>query len=182
MWYGVCYVFGQGKVGGLMDTFKKTVRLGTTKIGGRWASVFCRIEWDGARLSISGVEGPLPSGNCLGGCGQIDMHNPKIGNLAQGWTRAMLARFWQIWERWHLNDMNPGDVVQMGAIAGAKAAGWKPEPGNAYESTRALLGRAGLVVHDGYEYGTTWVHESVPEDVLQFLVGRPPLDRRPAWV
>ena len=31
---------------------------------------FCKIEFDGTRLSITGVIGPMPSGNCRGSAGQ----------------------------------------------------------------------------------------------------------------
>lgn len=56
----------------------KTVRLGTTKLWKRNANVFCKIQFVDGKLSITGVEGPLKSGNCLGSCGQIVMGRPKI--------------------------------------------------------------------------------------------------------
>lgn len=34
----------------------------------------------------------------------------------------------------------------------------------------------------GYRYGSAWLFESVPEDVLAFLEGLPESDRIPAWV
>lgn len=30
---------------------------------------FCKIQFENGRLSITGVIGPLPSGNCCGGAG-----------------------------------------------------------------------------------------------------------------
>jgi hypothetical protein len=80
--------------------------------------VYARIEYKDGKLSISGVEGPLASGNCRGSCGQIDMHSPHIDDLAPGWTRAMLREFWDIWGEWHLNDMQSACVHQ-------EAMGWK---------------------------------------------------------
>lgn len=81
-------------------------------------AVFCKIEiTDDGRLSISGVEGPLPSGNCRGSCGQIDMHlrdRQADIRLAPSWTRPMLARFFEAWKAWHLNDMVPGCEHQTG--------------------------------------------------------------------
>lgn len=67
---------------------------------------FCKIEWSDRRLSISGVIGPRASGNCLGSAGQCT-ESIRDGRPADGWTREMLDKFCDIWDRWHLNDMNP---------------------------------------------------------------------------
>lgn len=101
-----------------MEAFKKVVRIGTrTEVG----SVFCKIEFANGRLSISGVEGPKSNGNCRGGCGQIDMHlrdqPAESWAFAPGWNAELLAKFWDAWERWHLNDMKPCDEEM-------EAAGW----------------------------------------------------------
>lgn len=82
--------------------------------------VYAKIKYADGKLSITGVEGPLASGNCRGSCGQIDMHKPHIDELAPGWTRAMLRRFWDVWQEWRLNDMRQGCVHQ-------QAAGWRYE-------------------------------------------------------
>jgi hypothetical protein len=94
--------------------FTKTVRLGTVSVGRRNASVFCKIDFDGRRLSISGVEGPTIGGNCMGGCGQIDMHLTPAAfrALAPGWSRALVAKFLNTWGRWHLNTMRAGSPAQ----------------------------------------------------------------------
>ena len=34
----------------------------------------------------------------------------------------------------------------------------------------------------GYKYGTSWLHEEVPEDVLQWLRDLPDTKRQPAWI
>jgi len=34
----------------------------------------------------------------------------------------------------------------------------------------------------GYEYGTQWLHEPVPDEVLNYLGGLPSTDKQPAWV
>lgn len=93
----------------------KIVGLGTKPGSG---NIYCKIEItkDG-RLSINGVEGPKANGDCIGSCGQINMHLQGEQNqivLAPGWTRPMLARFFEIWQNWHLNDMNPGCAHQVG--------------------------------------------------------------------
>jgi hypothetical protein len=45
-----------------MRKIDKVVRPGGTVRG----SVFCRIQYDGKRLSITGVEGPMRNGDCRG--------------------------------------------------------------------------------------------------------------------
>jgi len=108
-----------------MKPFKKIIRLGTTKThGGRIYSIFCAIDWKmdtinspkNRHLSISGVEGPLPSGNAMGSCGQIDMDWGKATMYfrikpAPGWTHAMMGKFFSIWKQYHLKREVPEDVL-----------------------------------------------------------------------
>ena len=57
-----------------------------------------------------------------------------------------------------------------------KALGWlSPE-----EHPDGILGKPCPVC--GYKYGTSWLKEDVPEDVLQFLYNLPDTTREPAWV
>jgi hypothetical protein len=107
-----------------MKNFSKVVRIGTTSFyRNSAANVFAKIEFKEGKLSISGVEGPKPNGDAWGGCGQIVMGyagtdkrypKPKTITPAPGWTPEMVARFWQVWERWHLNDMKAGCEHQRG--------------------------------------------------------------------
>ena len=95
-----------------MNDFTKVVRLGEIE---RIGSVFCKIECGDGRLSITGVEGPLTNGDARGACGQINMHlaaNQEKIACAPGWDAAKLARFFAVWDRYHLNDMKAGSAVQ----------------------------------------------------------------------
>lgn len=174
--------------------------------GGRSYNVYMEIEIKDGRLSISGVEGPLPSGNCLGSCGQIDMNfkeydkrgymNLSDVQLNAGWTRAKLKKFFDIWARWHLNDMNPACEHQ-------RALGWT------YEEHHGMfvdVPRKVIVIDEfddgtsndpirkwddfkghlcpvcGYSIGSAWLREELPEDVINFLVNLPSSKTTPAWV
>lgn len=149
----------------MTQQFEKVVRLGTAKTcGGRHYSIYAKIKFDGKKLSISGVEGPLPSGNCLGGAGQIDMHKPIVETLAPGWSRSTLKRFWDTWARWHLNDMQAACEHQR-----AKGETYKTHPD-------------AICPDCNYSLGSKWLTEAVPDDVLQFLVALPETDKTPAWV
>jgi hypothetical protein len=101
---------------------KKVVRIGTMPVhNGKRVSVYCEIEYDvKGRLSIIGVIGPTHGGDAIGGCGQIDStlrEEIDTITLAPGWTREMLDRFLDVWDRWHLNDMRAYDAEM-------KKAGW----------------------------------------------------------
>lgn len=161
----------------------KIVRLGTMKTyNGRSYSIFCKIEYSEGRLSISGVEGPTQGGNCLGGCGQIDMHlkdeQSKI-KLAPGWTRAKLKQFFEVWKRWHLNDMKAGTPEQEAEL---KTHTFPDYPVSHYDWASQVLKDAGLNPHNGYMYGSSWLKEEVPAEVIKFLESLPDTDKTPAWV
>lgn len=116
----------------------KICRIGTIATWrGRRMSIYVHIEIKEGNLSITGVEGPLPSGNCLGGCGQIDGnydHADKSQNdsrtdkpikasnisYAPGWNAAQWLKLLDIWSQWHLNDMSPACEHQ-------RALGWMDE-------------------------------------------------------
>lgn len=76
------------------------------------------------------------------------------------------ARLVEIWRRWHLNDMNAGDAEQETFLRVKRSLS---KASYDYGVSRAELERAGLLTHNGYEYGTSWVFEAVPESVLTEL-------------
>lgn len=142
----------------------KVVRLGTAKTdGGRSYSVYAHITLKSGALSITGVEGPLSSGNCLGSCGQIVASRPSIAP-APGWTRRGIAEFWATWDRWHLNDMRAGCEHQ-------RALGWTAKDHLSEPCPTC-----------GYRFGTKWITEEVPAYVIDYLEALPNTDKTPAWV
>lgn len=145
--------------------FKKNLLLGTIKTNeNKHISVYVFVKYVNNRLSIRGVEGPLISGNCLGSCGQINMHlDASEINLALDWTKDSAAKLWAIWNRWHLNDLQPGDPAQMDWLRA------NPDTTEDYLERKAALKAAGL----GDHYGTKWWREEVPADVLNWLRGLP---------
>lgn len=104
--------------------FKKVVHPADEDVSGggirtRFVPVFAKIEYSAdGRLSISGVVGPRANGDCAGSCGQINMSFKEYNKrgymtldelrLAPGWTREKLRQFFDVWDRWHLNDMRAG--------------------------------------------------------------------------
>lgn len=234
-----------------MKNFNKTVHIGTYDKN----AVFCKIEIKDGKLSISGVEGPMANGDCRGSCGQIDMHlREDQANIkpAPGWNAEMLARFFNVWQKWHLNDMRPNCAHQVGpdwtskdvtiyhynltreALSAKNAAEkcavdapvkgetFTPTPTQTklaalpysistyvgeipehYERTKQTTysrptetKRTGWLHANehpegflakrcpvcGYKYGTKWLREELPQDVIAFLQSLPDTDMRPAWV
>lgn len=57
-------------------------------------------------FSISGVHAPLPSGNCLGGCGQIvDKFHPFYVVYNKGWSVNLYKKLIQLWKKYHLKEV-----------------------------------------------------------------------------
>lgn len=84
---------------------KKIINPGTIKVWeNRQVDVFIKIEFERGNLSISGVEGPMRNGDAHGSCGQID-DDLKDVVPGEGWTREMIDKLYQIWNEWHLNDL-----------------------------------------------------------------------------
>jgi hypothetical protein len=134
----------------------KTVRLGTVNVYGKVnASVFCHIRIEDGRLSISGVEGPKRNGDALGSCGQIDMHLREAQDtitLAPGWDKATLARFFDVWKHWHLNDMKAGTPAQEAELDKHTPA---PYPKSHYEWALETLHKVGPF--------TVWCYDDITE-------------------
>jgi hypothetical protein len=156
-----------------VENFVKIVRIGARGTPGeRWPWVFIKVGYtvkDGkGRLSITGVEGPTWNGDCIGGCGQIEMHmnTEYLATLhyAPGWDEFSVAKLIAIWRRWHLNDMRAGCEHQ-------RARGETFETHPLAECPEC-----------GYKLGSAWQYEAVPEEVLEWLRGLPEADRQPAWV
>jgi hypothetical protein len=147
-----------------METLAKTVLIGR----GEYGPVFCSIKFDNGKLSISGVEGPTRNGDAKGSCGQI-LDSFKIKDYAEGWDHALLVRFLETWQRWHLNDMRAGCEHQ-------RAEGWV----TGKEHPDGLLCEPCPTC--GYKYGSAWLKEDVPIEVVKFLAALPDSQVTPAWV
>ncbi len=170
-----------------MAHFKKIVRLGLINgYGKNRMNVFCKINLkekdEGLCLSISGVEGPLQSGNARGGCGQIIMSGIDIVEFAPGWNRTKLNKFLEIWNKWHLNSTNAGTVEQDKIIEKAKKQYPDKFQTDHYESCCTFLKEADLYEDSGHKYGSAWLFRELPKDVVEFLKALPDTNKTPAWV
>lgn len=190
-----------------MTPFTKVVEIGSSRDTGR---VYVRITYalwshggepDGVgRLSFMGVEGPLSTGNCRGGAGQINAHMDdeylRALTINRLWerrygtrARGEIRKFLNTWERWHLNDMRAGSPRQEAYKRSNPKRFAVTYPTSHYNNALAVLRDAGLnpdteYIHNGepYKYGTAWLHEDVPADVLDYLRDLPDAEHEPAWV
>jgi hypothetical protein len=143
-----------------MQPFKKTVFLGITDEG----RLTVNINFDGENLSITGDEGENHSG-------QIIMSQWDFQTYAEGHNAETVSKLRDIWEKWHLNDMQAGSPSQTAYL--------KAHPVNGidhYTQASAALKAAGLnpdpnYLHKGnpYKYGIAWLRVEVPAEVLQYL-------------
>lgn len=145
---------------------KKTVCIGKQKTyRGRIYRVYCSIEFKDGELSISGVEGPLVRGNCLGSCGQImDGVYWDMISLDKGWSPEILKRFIEIWDKWHLNHLHAECEHQ-------ERLGW----------TRETHSSKVCPICD-YRLGSAWTKRIVPISVIGFLNTLPTPSTSPSWV
>ena len=155
-----------------------------------FAEITITDDWN---LSIHGVIGPRADGNCAGSAGQCidDIRNCKP---APGWTEERVQRFCDIWDEWHLNDMRPYCKHQ-------KELGWDimalepvEEPSPTAPNRMTTRGWVycdqkhpfGLLCKPcpvcGYEYGTSWLREEIPQDVIDWLISLPDSKVKPAWI
>lgn len=170
----------------------KTIRIGTIPLHkGNQSDIFAKIEVTDGNLSISGVIGPRRNGNCDGSSGQFIMSfkeydhrgHDSIANItpAPGWDADTIKQFFDVWARWHLNDMKAGSVVQEDFLRANPVTAVYPE--SHCEKASAALAAAGLNPDpDGYNYGSAWKREELPASVIEFLRALPDTDKHPAWV
>jgi hypothetical protein len=158
------------------NLFKKVINPGKIKIGKMYRPIFCKIElgYNGSDLilSISGVVAPLKSGNAIGGCGQIIMEFKEYDKRGSStlrdiktnddWDYPLLKQFFDIWDKWHLNDLQAGCSHQQ-------------ETGQKYE-----IGDICPICK--YKYGHGWHTKKLPEEVIKAIKNFPETKIIPNWV
>lgn len=152
----------------------KIVHIGLTNDCG---NLFCRIKINNGKLSITGVEGPKRNGDAMGSCGQIIMHQWGIKQFSDGWTINLMNQLRDIWDKWHLNDMRAGNTDQTKCLRDAG----KYTGSDWYLWACEHLKKHGLYNNNGYVFGTKWLFEPLPKDVVDFLESLPESKITPTW-
>ena len=154
---------------------------GHTTIGPLWVTIELHDQRNpsmpGPELSICGVEAPQSNGNARGSSGQCRGVLLELDRLGDGWTQDDVTKLAEIWDRWHLNGMTAGSPAQEQWL--------RDHPGlGSYPATAEALTNAGLNPdpdHDGYRYGTKWLYEELPAEVLDWLRRLPGTVRDHPW-
>jgi hypothetical protein len=162
---------------------RKVINPISKMIDGKRREVFIEIEYNETKgtLSMHGVEGPERNGDAYGSSGQINMTLAEDDRTTWEyhvlWDSEMMDQLLHIWDRWHLNGLKAGTPAQEAFIRGWKAS-------NRYDYGKACeaLKTAGLYEDNGYKYGTKWLKEEVPGEVIEWLESLPISVNDPAWV
>lgn len=127
------------------------------------------------RLSVVGTsyEGRKAERNFVS-AGQCIVEARKVTEPAKGFSRADLDRLVEIWDRWHLNDMRAGCEHQrrwgwdtMHRLE-SKVGGWDYKiKETAKVKAFKRIGRKCPAC--GYSYGSAWLREELPQDVVDFV-------------
>jgi hypothetical protein len=81
--------------------------------------------------------------------------------------KGEILKLLDIWDRWHLNTMRAGTPRQQEILRP-----WlKRNPNKDYTEQCDYLFSHGLLVDDGYKYGTAWLYDPLPDDVITFISG-----------
>lgn len=104
--------------------------------------------------------------------GQIQDHIPllKPYKFNKGWNIGKLNELIRIWNRWHLNDVRAGSPNQESALRNTKITGDFYPQALAYLKTIGLQPDPNYLI-DGkpYSYGSRWLKEEIPEEVIKYL-------------
>lgn len=69
------------------------------------------------------------------------------------------------WKKWHLNDMHAGTVKQEEALEQAGLHNWASD----YDKCCKYLESVGLLIDNGYKFGTGWLKRDIPYDTQESM-------------
>ena len=120
-------------------------------------------------IDITLKDGRLSMRGQWHGCGQIadDLTNEAL-IPAEGFEYSDVLKIQSIWNRWHLNDMRAGTPKQEDFIRE-----WKLSNKYSYDKACEALAEADLLYDNGYKYGSSWLKEELPTDIIKYLFSLP---------
>ena len=135
---------------------------------------FGKIDYNGTgrRINMVSVDLSLTDGRFSA---SVWVYNSKQTRIVMGgqcfdellpyFTQdPLFNEIFQLWNKWHLNDMHPGTEAQEECIA--KNRHLFTEELSHYTNACNVLIANNLLIDDGYEYGTQWLKREIPENVL----------------
>jgi len=93
---------------------------------------------------------------------------PYIFN--KGWDTDKLNELIKIWNRWHLNNLRAGSPNQESALRNTKITRAFYPQAIAYLESLGLHPDPNCLVNGKpYSYGSRWLKEELPEEVIKYL-------------
>lgn len=129
-------------------------------------------------LTLSVMGGTVDRRRDFESCGQVVDHlRTTVPDPKSSWTQADIDSLVAIWERWHLNDLNAGCVHQ-------PPESIVYETNSHYGYRQPDLENTPRCPETGYKWGSDWLAEVVPDDVLVEFhrLMDLPLGPAPAWL
>lgn len=173
-----------------MTDFTHVWLIGT--LGGKVVDV--EVRYHTGKLAMTGTVSVVRAGSlnrpvyeCVYGGQIVNGIDPSDISPADGWTVEAIEWLWRAWKRWHLNDMRAGTPAQERLLrtkAASLGVGYTDSPhayasshgyGSVFQMHQEWLKDAGIVVDGDYAYGTRWLREEVPVEVLAALNALPAL-------
>jgi hypothetical protein len=71
--------------------------------------------------------------------------------------KKLFVEIWELWKKWHLNDMHAGTEKQEKALKNFNGD---------YKAQCEYLEKKGLLIDDGYKYGTSWLFRKIDKNDL----------------
>lgn len=97
--------------------------------------------------------------------GQCQQHIRKdLPNIELAISKEQLLRILEVWEEWHLNDMEAGTKQQEEIVVNHYGKGKR---GYTYKDACDVLEREGLYKDRDYKYGSAWLLRILPEEIIE---------------
>lgn len=152
-----------------MNTVLDLGKVDYNRSGRKNCKVTIKMELENGRLSLCGnIWNPRETdiysgGQCYETIAEYFPYNKRIKRLLE------------IWKRWHLNDMQAGSLKQMEWLRNNEVS-YKAKQSasthyvNWYDWATEELKNVGLNPDNGYTFGSAWLKEELPGDVVSELI------------
>jgi hypothetical protein len=118
-----------------------------------------QVKLKDERLSIVGL---IYEGDTLLENEENLLHGGQCKKEAKKFIPDLL---YQIWDRWHLNDMRAGTPAQRKLLREL----FTVCPNANYDQQCEFLEQRDLLFDGDYKYGSAWLKEELPQDVIDYV-------------
>jgi len=87
-----------------------------------------------------------------------------FGQIREEVRSIIPTQLYEIWKRWHLNDMRAGTQKQEQLLRDAEVEI------NTYDEACNYLAAKDAYIDNGYKYGSRWLKEELPQEVIDYII------------